>query len=312
MYKNFFHLTRQPFEISPDPSMFYAAPQHEQALAGLCHGVRSAKGFMILTGEVGTGKTMVVRCLQELLDKDRVSYAYVFNPRLSSQQFLSYVAGELGLSPRPTSKSELLLGLSHLLIDQHRHGVTTILVVEEAQHLSTVLLEEVRILTNLETSRGKLLQILLIGQPELAKKLDSPDLRQLKQRITLWFRLRVFSQDETSSYVQHRLKLAGDQTGEIFTPPALETVYRWSSGTPRLINTLCDNAMMSAFLLGQEQIAPELVERAALGLNLGEPGGNGHLESPPQHPEEEIADGFPSVVETTGPATVATAGEERQ
>lgn len=308
MYKSFFHLTRQPFEISPDPSMFYAAPQHEQALAGLCHGVRSAKGFMILTGEVGTGKTLLVRCLQELLDKNRVSYAYVFNPRLSSQQFLSYVAAELGLSPRPTSKSELLLGLSHLLIEQHRHGITTVLVVEEAQHLSPVLLEEVRILTNLETSQGKLVQILLIGQPELASKLDSPDLRQLKQRITLWFRLRALSQDETSSYMQHRLKLAGDSSGEIFTSPALEVVYRCSGGTPRLINTLCDNAMMSAFMLRQERISPELVEQAAVDLGVW-PKGNGHSVISALQPEQEVgANGFPSVVETAGPATV----EERQ
>ena len=268
MYKTFFQLTRRPFEISPDPAMFYATTQHKDALAGLYHGMRGAKGFMVLTGEVGTGKTLVVRCLQELLEKKRVSYAYVFNPRLSSLQFLFYVAEELGLTPRPGSKAELLLGLSRLLIDNHRRGVTTLLVVEEAQHLSPIVLEEIRLLTNLETPQGKLLQILLVGQPELAQKLDLPGLRQLKQRITLWFRLAALSSEETSNYVKCRLELAGDKDGGIFTNEALERIHYFSQGTPRLINTLCDNAMMSAATLGQQRITPDLIENAAADLGM--------------------------------------------
>jgi len=317
MYKTFFQLTRRPFEISPDPSMFYATPQHQEALAGLYYGIRAAKGFLVLTGEVGTGKTLVVRCLQELLDKKRVAYAYVFNPRLSSQQFLSYIADDLGLSPRPTSKSELLLGLSRLLIDHRRHGVTTLLVVEEAQHLTPIVLEEIRILTNLETAQGKLLQILLVGQPELAKKLDSPDLRQLKQRITLWFRLAVLSQQETSNYVQCRLMLAGDNAGEIFTPMALERVYQYSQGTPRLINILCDNALMSAATLRQERISPELIEEAASDLGVCRPNGNGHLvTSETSWRLEEEGDtgmnGFAGVAEASRPETDSPAKEESQ
>jgi general secretion pathway protein A len=279
MYKTFFHLTRRPFEISPDPFMFYATSQHQEALAGLYYGIRAAKGFMVLTGEVGTGKTLVVRCLQEVLDKRRVAYAYVFNPRLPSQQFLSYVADDLGLSRRPATKGELLIELSRLLIDNHRHGITTLLVVEEAQHLSPPVLEEIRILTNLESPHGKLLQILLVGQPELASKLDSPDLRQLKQRITLWFRLDVLSAEETVNYVHFRLKLAGDKSGEIFTPVALERVYQYSQGTPRLINTLCDNAMMSAATLRRERITPEFIEDAASDLGMKPPNGNGHANA---------------------------------
>ena len=316
MYMTFFHLERRPFEISPDPSMFYATPQHQEALAGLYYGIRAAKGFMVLTGEVGTGKTLVVRCLQELLDKKRVAYAYVFNPRLSSQQFLSYVAGDLGLSPRPTSKSELLLGLGRLLIEHHRHGVTTLLVVEEAQHLSPVVLEEIRILTNLETPMGKLLQILLVGQPELAKKLDSPDLRQLKQRITHWFRLAVLSQEETSNYVQCRLKLAGDKSGEIFTPMALERVYQYSQGTPRLINILCDHAMISALALRQERIAPELIEEAASNLRVDRSTGNGHATTtgdPWRLDDESLEmDNFAGVAETGRPETDFPAKEKSQ
>ena len=276
MYNAFFQLVQSPFEITPDPSFFYATPQHQEALAGLYYGIKAAKGFMVLTGEVGTGKTLVVRCLQELLDKNRVTYAYVFNPRLSSQQFLSYVAEDLGLSPHPTTKSDLLIGLSRLLIERHRRGAMTMLVVEEAQHLTPVVLEEIRLLTNLETVRGKLLQILLVGQPELQERLDSPALRQLKQRVAHWFRLHVLSENETYDYVRCRLKLAGDKSGGIFTATALERVYRYSHGTPRLINTLCDNAMMSAFALHNDRVTPELIEEAAADLCLNRTNGNGH------------------------------------
>jgi general secretion pathway protein A len=309
MYNAFFQLLRYPFEISPDPSFFYATAKHQEALAGLYYGIRTGKGFMVLTGEVGTGKTLVVRCLQELLDKNRVAYAYVFNPRLSSQQFLYYVAEDFGLSPHPTAKSDLLIGLSRLLIERHRHGVTTVLVVEEAQHLTPIVLEEIRLLTNLETARGKLLQILLLGQPELATKLDSPTLRQLKQRVALWFRLHVLSENETSDYVRCRLKVAGDTKGEIFTAPALERIYRYSQGTPRLINTLCDNAMMSAFALRNERVTPELVEEAASDLGMNRVNGNGHSAAAGvrwpagEEADEEEAASFATVLEAREPET---------
>jgi general secretion pathway protein A len=268
MYNTFFHLTRRPFEISPDPFFFCATAQHLEALAGLSYGVSTRKGFMVLTGEVGAGKTLVVRCLQELLDKHRVTYAYVFNPRLSSQQFLSYVAEDLGLSPRPTAKGDLLMALGRFLIERHRRGITTVLLVEEAQHLTSVVLEEIRLLTNLETPQGKLLQIVLVGQPELQATLDSPGLSQLKQRIAFWFRLHPLTEVETSNYLQRRLELAGDRSGRIFTAMAIERIYRYSAGTPRLINTLCDNAMMLAFALRNEQVTPELIEEAASDLGL--------------------------------------------
>jgi type II secretory pathway predicted ATPase ExeA len=309
MYNAFFQLSQRPFEISPDPSLFYATPQHQEALAGLYYGIKAAKGFMVLTGEVGTGKTLVIRCLQELLDKNRVAYAYVFNPLLSSQQFLSYVAEDLGLSPHPTTKSDLLIGLSRLLIERHRRGLMTMLVVEEAQHLTPILLEEIRLLTNLETARGKLLQILLVGQPELEARLDSPTLRQLKHRVALWFRLHVLSEIETSDYVRCRLKLAGGKRGGIFTAAALERVYCYSQGTPRLINTLCDNAMMSAFALRNERVAPELIEDAASDLGLNRVNGNGHSAAAEarraaaeQTDEQEVAS-FAAVLEDREPET---------
>jgi general secretion pathway protein A len=306
MYKTYFHLKRRPFEISPDPSMFYATTQHQEALAGLFYGIKAGKGFMVLTGEVGTGKTLVVRCLQELLEQKRVSYAFVFNPRLSSREFLSYVAQDLGLSPCPAAKSDLLLGLSRLLIERHRHGITMVLVVEEAQHLTPVVLEEIRLLTNLESAQGKLLQILLIGQPELARNIAVPQMKQLRQRITLWFRLSVLSEEETSNYVQYRLKLAGDESGKIFAPGALEQVYRCSVGIPRLINTLCDNAMMSAATLCRENVTGELIERAASDLGISQADGNEDAATRQvQWQAGEITDaemgGFPVVSETIGP-----------
>ena len=309
MYNAFFQLTRSPFEVSPDPSLFYATAQHQEALAGLYYGIRTGKGFMVLTGEVGTGKTLVLRCLQELLDKNRVAYAYVFNPRLSSQQFLAYVAEDLGLSPHPTAKSDLLIGLSRLLIERHRQGVTTVMVVEEAQHLTPIVLEEIRLLTNLETTRGKLLQILLAGQPELEAKLDSPALRQLKQRVTLWFRLRLLTEQETSDYVRCRLRLAGDKSGQIFSPASHEWVYRYSQGTPRLINTLCDNAMMSAFALRKGQVTPELVEEAALDLGMKRASANGRSVASGVRwqvggdAHEEEGAGFAAVLEARDPGS---------
>jgi general secretion pathway protein A len=311
MYNAFFQLVQCPFEISPDPSLFYATPQHQEALAGLYYGIKAAKGFMVLTGEVGTGKTLVVRCLQELLDKNRVAYAYVFNPRLSSQQFLSYVAEDLGLSPRPTTKSDLLIGLSRLLIERHRRGVRTMLVVEEAQHLTPIVLEEIRLLTNLETAKGKLLQILLVGQPELEARLDSPTMSQLKQRVAQWFRLHVLSEHETSEYISCRLKLAGDKRGGIFSSPALEQVYRYSHGIPRLINTLCDNAMMSAFALRTARVTPELIEEAASDLRMKRVNGNGNGHSAAagvrwpadEDAVEDEAASFAAVLETNEPKT---------
>jgi general secretion pathway protein A len=324
MYNAFFHLTRSPFEISPDPAFFYAAAQHEEALAGLYYGIRAGKGFMVLTGEVGTGKTLVVRCLQELLNKNRVVFAYVFNPRLSSNGFLSYIAGELGLSPHPTQKSDLLIGLSRLLIERRRHGVMTVLVVEEAQHLSPVVLEEIRLLTNLETPLGKLIQILLVGQPEFAKTLDSPTLRQLKQRVSLWFRLDVLSQEETSNYVHCRLKRAGDQNGNVFATATIERIHHYSQGIPRLINTLCDNAMMSAFAGRQEQVTPELIEEAASDLGLKRVNGNGRSSVSAPWRRDEESDGeagsFGPVMEAKTsnvkihayPKSFSSAKEERQ
>src|SRR5271169_7067814 len=178
MYKDFYNLKRNPFEITPDPSFLYATKRHNEALAALYYGVRRRKGFVVITGEVGTGKTLLVRCLLEVLHRANIAYAYVFNPRLSPMEFLQYIAGDFRLPTAGKSKSELLLDLSTYVIGRHQKNFTTVLVVDEAHHLSADVLEEVRLLTNLETPQQKLLQILLIGQPELDDKLDSSELRQ--------------------------------------------------------------------------------------------------------------------------------------
>ena len=185
MYKSFYGLTRNPFEITPDPSFLFPTRRHNEALAALYYGVRRHKGFVVMTGEVGTGKTLLVRCLLELLNRRNVAYAYVFNSLLSPLEFLHYVAGDFGLAAAGKNKSELLLELSSFLINRHQQKLTTVLVIDEAHHLAPEVLEEVRLLTNLETAQEKLLQILLVGQPELDEKLDSIELRQLKQRIAL-------------------------------------------------------------------------------------------------------------------------------
>ncbi len=276
MYRSFFKLERDPFVISPDPYFLYPTSQHQEAVAGLYYGVKARKGFMVLTGEVGTGKTLVVRCFLEMLDQKRAAYAYVFNSRLSSRQFLQYVAEDLGVPHKPTSKSDLLIQSSRHLIDRHRQGLTTVLVVDEAQHLTKGALEEIRLLTNLETPQGKLLQIILVGQPELHTKLESWDLRQLKQRITLRFRLQPLSELDTQGYVKCRLELAGDKTNVIFPEETLQRIFHYSQGTPRLVNILCDNALLSAYSLGQPFVPPGLVEEAARDLCLQQPARNGH------------------------------------
>jgi general secretion pathway protein A len=268
MYKSFYDLRRNPFEISPDPSFLFPTPGHREALAALYYGVRRHKGFVVLTGEVGTGKTLMVRWLLQLFKGTNVAYAYVFNSRLSSLEFLQYIAGDFGLAVGK-SKSDLLLEFGRFLITRHQQKLTTVLVVDEAHHLSAEVLEEIRLLTNLETPQEKLLQILLIGQPELDEKLDLPELRQLKQRIALRARLEALDPEETSGYIKRRLQLAGaPQAGTIFPDHTIAEIYRFSRGIPRLVNTICENALITAYARQLRSVPVDIIYEVAQDFRL--------------------------------------------
>jgi general secretion pathway protein A len=271
MYKAFYNLKRNPFEITPDPSFLFPTKRHNEALAALYYGVRRHKGFVVMTGEVGTGKTLLVRCLLQLLKGSNVAYAYIFNSRLSPLEFLQYIAGDFGLPGSGKGKSELLLDLSNFLIARHQKKLTTVLVADEAHHLTAEVLEEIRLLTNLETSQEKLLQILLVGQPELDEKLDSVELRQLKQRVALRSQLEPLDQEETRGYVQRRLQLASadSRAAEIFPAEAIARVYRHSRGIPRLINTICENALISAYARHMRTVTPDIIDEVAADFRLG-------------------------------------------
>ena len=284
MYKAFYGLTRNPFEIAPDPRFFYGTARHNEALASLYHGIERRKGFIVVTGEVGTGKTLLSRCLFQILKQQKISFAYVFNPLLPVIEFLQYVAVDMGIPGAGKNKGELLAEFNRYLISQYRQNSTAVLIVDEAQLLSWELLEEIRLLTNLETAQQKLLQIVLIGQPELDEKLESQNLRQLKQRIALRCRLEPLSLDETQKYISVRLLLAGARERQnIFSEPAIELVHRYSLGIPRLINTICEAALVSSYALKSSTILPELVEEIATDFRLrtaASPGKDGNSVFP--------------------------------
>ena len=284
MYKQFYNLQRNPFDITPDPSFLFPTKKHNEALAALYYGVKRRKGFVVLTGEVGTGKTVLVRCLLNILSRANVAFAYVFNPLLGATEFLQYIAGDLGLPATGKNKTELLLELSSFAIARHRKGMTTVLVVDEAHHLSAALLEEIRLLTNLETGEAKLLQILLVGQPELDESLDSVDLRQLKQRIGLRSHLGSLDLEETCGYVYRRLQIAGNTNpAEIFPMETLVELHTQSRGYPRLINTLCENALIHGYASQTRSISPEVIDEIAADFRL-------NVVRPPKAEREKAAD----------------------
>jgi type II secretory pathway predicted ATPase ExeA len=269
MYKQFFGLTKNPFEISPDPYFYHATPRHNEALANLHYGVGRRKGFIVITGEVGTGKTLLVRCLLAELRKNNIAFGYVFNPLLSTTEFFQYIMADLGLQYSGRSKTEMLLDLNRFLIQRHARGLITALVVDEAQALRPELLEEIRLLTNLETSQQKLLQIVLMGQPELEGVLDSPSLRQLKQRVSLRCQLLPLDEQQTHSYVLSRLERAGASAEPaIFEPEALTKIFEYSRGIPRIINNLCENSMVNAFARQQHTVTGDMISEVAADFRL--------------------------------------------
>ncbi|MBT8108729.1 MAG: AAA family ATPase [Gammaproteobacteria bacterium] len=275
MYTSFFGLNEKPFSITPDPRYLFMSERHGEALAHLVYGVTESGGFMQLTGEVGTGKTTLVRSLLQSRMPDNADVAVVLNPQLSAREFLIAICEELGieLPADPSSIKALIDTLNRHLLQAHADGRRTILVVDEAQNLAPEVLEEVRLLTNLETAKQKLLQIVLIGQPELRELLARNDLRQLAQRITGRYHLEPLSRDETALYIEHRMKVAG-ALSEVFDPAAKREAYRLSQGVPRLINVICDRALLGGYSTGSRKVTRAMVRRAAAEVTGdSEPGG---------------------------------------
>jgi general secretion pathway protein A len=264
MYTSFFGLTEKPFAITPDPRYLYLSERHAEALAHLLYGINESGGFIQLTGEVGTGKTTVVRTLLSRLPQ-HADVAVIMNPRISPTEFLLTICEELGVAIEPADRDsvkQMVDALNRRLLEAHAEGRRVIVIVDEAQNLSADVLEQVRLLTNLETPTQKLLQIILIGQPELRVLLDRTDLRQLAQRITGRYHLSPLSPEETNGYVRHRLRVAG-VTAEVFTAGALGEVHRLSSGIPRVINVCCDRALLGAYTQETRRVTAALVRRAA-------------------------------------------------
>jgi type II secretory pathway predicted ATPase ExeA len=272
MYKSFFGLKDNPFNVNPDPHYLFLTKEIEEALSGLMYGVQNRKGFITLTGEVGTGKTTLVNRLLEWLQQRKVRTAFLFNSRMNTSQMFDFILAEFGISCEFRSKSQQLMRLNQWLLDRYRAGETTVLIVDEAQNLTYPVLEEIRLLTNLETSTEKLLQIVLSGQPELEEKLKLPELRQLRQRIMLRCKTGPLSKEQTHDYIAQRLRIAGASGELIFSPKAVETIHLYSLGIPRVVNLLCEHSLINAYVEQQRPIAAKIVEDVAHEFQLDEVG----------------------------------------
>jgi len=272
MYKAFFGFTKSPLNMSPDPAFLFRSVQHEEALANLIYGVQSRKGFIVLTGEVGTGKTTMLECLRDFLNAQQIAFASLFNSRLTVAQFFELLAYDLDLRCNRLSKTETLLSLNNMLLERANVGRTTVLIVDEAHNLEWDVLEEIRLLGNLENRKGKLLQIVIAGQEELDRKLDAPEFRQLKQRISLRCALRGFDLDETVAYVNSRMARAGLKDQTVIPPQLLEEIHYRAQGIPRVINAICDNLLLTAFAMESRVATLEMLDEVTADMRLEYPG----------------------------------------
>jgi general secretion pathway protein A len=268
MYNAFFGFTQNPFNMSPDPSFLFRSRQHEEALANLIYGVQSRKGFIVITGEVGTGKTTMLECLREFMYKQQIAFASLFNSRLTVQQFFEMISYDFGLRGDPHSKTETLVALNDMLTERAAEGRTTVLIVDEAHNLDWDVLEEIRLLGNLETRKGKLLQIVIAGQQELDAKLEQSEYRQLKQRISLRCELQGFDSDETADYINSRIKRAGILEQQILSPEIIAAIHSRTGGIPRLINAMCDNALLTAFAMESKTVTFEMLDEVTVDMRL--------------------------------------------
>ncbi|MBS3906100.1 MAG: AAA family ATPase [Syntrophaceae bacterium] len=268
MYETFYGLNENPFNVTPNPEFIFLGKNHREALAQLLYGVREKKGFIVITGEVGTGKTTLIHYLLEKLEgNNHTKTAFLFNPKLTVHDFIQYILKDLGVRVQGQTKGEHLHHLHRYLLNAYRRDERVVLIVDEAQGLNPELLEEIRLLSNLETSKSKLLQIVLVGQPELDKTLSRPGFRQLRQRINLRYHLTPLSEKETGEYIEKRLRIAGSHD-PIFTDQAIREIYRRSGGIPRLINILSDNALLNGFALDQKQVNAKSIREVSADLKL--------------------------------------------
>jgi general secretion pathway protein A len=267
MYTEYYGLVRSPFEMSPDPSFLYLGEAHREGLATLVYAVNSGKGFVMLTGEVGTGTTTLLHALLGQLDSTTNS-AFIFNPRLDPMGFFRMLFEELGVGPACDTKAEYLLALNQYLIEKLAANEKVLLIIDEAQNLSAEMLEEIRLLSNLETPTSKLIQIMLVGQPELQELVGRPELRQLRQRIALRHHLRPFDEKEIAEYVSERLSKAGYTGRGLFSKKAIREIFRVTEGTPRIINNVCDGALLLGYARMEMSIGPKEIREVARDLCL--------------------------------------------
>jgi general secretion pathway protein A len=314
MYKEFFGLRANPFNVNPDPRYLFLTRHTEEALACLTYGIQSRKGFVLLTGEVGTGKTTLINKLLEWLRVQQVPTAFVFNSRLNVPQFLDYMMADFGIPYDSRSKSQILLRLYNWLLDRYRAGETAVLIVDEAQGLSEELLEEIRMMTNLETFTEKLLQIVLVGQPELEQKLKQPNLRQLRQRLTLRAKTYPLTPEETKSYVAQRLRIAGWNGQPIFDPESLLAIHHYSSGIPRVVNLICEHCLVSAFVDQLRMVSAAVVEVVARDFDLVENPFSGQSTSESSRPSSSLSPSAlsPSVETATDGPSIAPPLRKRE
>jgi len=264
MYESFFGLKESPFNVTPDPRFIYFSRHHLEALSILLYGVESRRGFIEITGEIGAGKTTLCRTLLKEL-QGRVHSAFIFNPKLSELELLQTIVEDLGILPKGKRRKDYFDALNRFLLAELEKGMNTLVIIDEAQNLSPRALEQIRLLSNLETTREKLLQIILVGQPELRNLLSRPDLAQLQQRITIRYHLPALNREEAEKYIVHRLRVAGGEE-PLFTPEAVDRIFERSSGIPRLINVLADRALLAAFTKGNRMVEAALVETAEADL----------------------------------------------
>src|SRR6201981_3187262 len=277
MYKEFFGLRANPFNVNPDPRYLFLTRHTEEALACLTYGIQSRKGFVLLTGEVGTGKTTLINKLMEWLRLQQVATAFIFNSRMDVPQLLDFMMADFGIPCDTKSKSQILQRLYNWLLDRYRAGETAVLIIDEAQNLSDEVLEEIRLMTNLETFTEKLLQIVLVGQPELETKLKQPQLRQLRQRLTLRAKTHPLSLKETKASVQQRLRIAGSDGREIFEPEALVSIHKYANGIPRVVNLVCEHCLFSTCVDQKPTISAGTVDAVAGDFDLSDSTASGAM-----------------------------------